>query len=110
MVEAAVVRPRDGGTALTLLLSATRPTASSLPFSESAVIAIMAFVSQNEKEFNSMMHVVAVEVSHAVAADRNHAVTGDGSHAVAGDGSHAVAADRRAFLCRISRVSPHTTP
>jgi hypothetical protein len=112
MVEAAVVRPREGGTALTLLLSATRPTASSLPFSESAVIAIMAFVSQNEKEFHacpSMPHAVAAEASHAVAADGTHAVAADGTHTVAGDGSHAVAADRRAFLCSISRVSPPTT-
>ena len=76
-------------------------------------MAIMAFVSQNEKDFRacpSMPHAVAAEASHAVAADGTHAVAGDGSHAVAGDGSHAVAADRRAFLCRISRVSPHTTP
>ena len=57
-----------------------------------------------------MPHAVAAEAPHAVAADGTHAVAGDGSHAVAGDGSHAVAADRRAVVCRISRVSPHTTP
>jgi hypothetical protein len=65
-------------------------------------MAIMVFVSQNEKEFHSMMHAVAIEAPHAVAADR--------PHAVAANGTHAVAADQRAFLCRISRVSPHTTP
>ena len=57
-----------------------------------------------------VVQAVAGDGTHAVAADRTHAVAGDGSHAVAGDGSHAVAADRRAFLCRISRVSPPTTP
>jgi hypothetical protein len=75
----------------------------------------MAFVSQNEKEFHSMMHGVAVEAPHAVAADGPHAVAADGTHAVAGDGSqavagdgshavardrsHAVAADRRVHAC-----------
>jgi hypothetical protein len=73
-------------------------------------MAIMAFVSQNEKEFHSMMHAVAVEAPHAVAANGPHAVAADGTHTVARDGSHAVAADRRAFLCSISRVSPPTTP
>jgi hypothetical protein len=90
-------------------------------------MAMMVFVSQHEKismraprfcVVYQAPHAVAAEASHAVAADRTHTVAGDGSHAVAGDGSHAVAgdgsiavaADRRAFLCRISRVSPHTTP
>jgi hypothetical protein len=41
----------------------------------------MAFVSQNEKEFNSMMHPVAVEAPHAVTADGPHAVAADGTHA-----------------------------
>jgi hypothetical protein len=51
-------------------------------------MAIMAFVSQNEKDFHacpSMPHAVTSEASHAVAADGTHAVPGDGSHAVAGD-------------------------
>ena len=71
-------------------------------------MAIMAFVSQNEKEFHacpSMPHAVAAEASHAVAAD--------GSHAVAGDGSHAVAAERRARVrrgCRPSSLAPRARP
>lgn len=52
-------------------------------------MAIMAFVSQNEKEFHA-----CPSMPHAVAADGTHAVAGDGTHAVAGDGSHAVAAAR----------------
>jgi dissimilatory sulfite reductase (desulfoviridin) alpha/beta subunit len=65
-------------------------------------MAIMVFVSQNEKEFHacpSMPHAVTAEASHAVAADGTHAVAGDGSHAVARDGSHAVAADRCVRAC-----------
>jgi hypothetical protein len=82
-------------------------------------MAIMVFVNQHEEISTraprfcvayQAPHAVAAEASHAVAADGTHAVAGDGSHAVARDGSHAVAADRRAFLCRISRVSPPTTP
>ena len=82
-------------------------------------MAMMVFVSQHEKismraprfcVAYQAPHAVAAEASHAVAPDGTHAIAGDGSHAVAGNGSHAVAADRRAFLCRISRVSPHTTP
>jgi hypothetical protein len=57
-------------------------------------MAIMAFVSQNEKEFHA-----CPSMPHAVAADGTHAVAGDGSHAVAGDGSHAVAAEQRARAC-----------
>jgi hypothetical protein len=69
-------------------------------------MAIMAFVSQNEKDFHacpSMPHAVAADGTHAVAADGSHAVAGDGSHAVAGDGSHAVAADRRACAAAAAR-------
>jgi hypothetical protein len=90
-------------------------------------MAIMVFVSQHEKisiraphfcvayqaphaVAAEASHAVTAEASHAVAAEASHAVAADGTHAVAGDVSHAVAADRRAFLCRISRVSPHTTP
>jgi hypothetical protein len=68
-------------------------------------MAIMAFVSQNEKDFHacpSMPHAVAAEASHAVAADGTHAVAGDGSHAVARDGSHAVAADRCVRACAVA--------
>ena len=108
---------------------------SSWRFLESAVMAIMVFVSQHEKismrvprfcvayqaphavaaEASHAVaaeapHAVAAEASHAVAAEASHAVAADGTHTVAGDGSHAVAADRRAFLCSISRVSPPTTP
>jgi hypothetical protein len=82
-------------------------------------MAIMVFVSQHEKisicaphfcVAYQAPHAVAAEASHAVAAEASHAVAADGTHTVAGDGSHAVAADRGAFLCSISRVSPHTTP
>jgi hypothetical protein len=102
-------------------------SASSWQFLESAVVAMMVFVSQHEKismraprlcvayqaphaVAAEASHAVAAEASHAVAADGTHAVAGDGSHAVAGDGSRAVAADQRAFLCKLSRVSPPTTP
>jgi hypothetical protein len=92
-----------------------------LLFLESAVMAIMVFVSQHEEISTPAprfcvayqaphavagdgTHAVAAEAPHAVAADRthavaaeaSHAVTADGTHAVAGDGSHAVAADWRA--------------
>ena len=65
-------------------------------------MAIMAFVSQNEKDFHacpSMPHALAAEASHAVATDGTHAVAADGTHAVARDRSHAVAADRHAHTC-----------
>ena len=84
-------------------------------------MAIMAFVSQNEKDFHacpSMPHAVAAEASHAVAAEASHAiaadgthkVAADGTHAVARDGSHAVAAHRRAraHVCRGRRPSSST--
>ena len=85
------------------------PRLSSLwPFLESAVMAIMAFVSQH-KEISTRAscfcvayqapHAVAGNGTHAVAADGTRAVAGDGTHAVAGDGSHAVAADRHAYAC-----------
>ena len=85
----------------------------------------MASVSQNEKEFHSMMHAVAIEAPHAVAADGPHAaphavagdgshavaVARDGSHAVARDRSHAVAADRRLRRgCRPSSLAPRARP
>ena len=60
-------------------------------------MVIMAFVSQNEKDFHtcpSMPHAVATEMPHAVAAD--------GTHAVARDGSHVVTADRRAHACAVA--------
>ena len=43
-------------------------------------MAIMVFVSRNEKDFHacpSMSHVVAAEGTHAVAGEGSHAVTGD---------------------------------
>ena len=82
-------------------------------------MAIVVFVSQHEKiSMRAPRFCVAYQAPHAVARDGTHAVAGDGTravaaeapHAVATDGTHAVAADRRAFLCRISRVSPPTNP
>ena len=71
----------------------------------------VCYVSQHEEiSTRAPRFCVAYQAPRAVAGDGTHAVAADGTHAVAGDGSHAVAADRRAFLCRISRVSPHTTP
>ena len=78
-------------------------------------MAIMAFVSQNEKEFHacpSMPHAVAAEAPHAVAAKAPNAVAADGTHAVAGDGTRAVTADRRARACATvaARRAPRRGP
>ena len=56
-------------------------------------MAIMAFVSQNEKIFTRAPRFrVEYQAPHAVARDGTDAVTGDGTNAVTGDGTHAVTA------------------
>ena len=66
--------------------------ASSWPFLDSAVMAIMVVVSQHEEiSTRAPCFCVAYQAPHAVAAEASHAVAADGTHAVAGDGSHAVA-------------------
>jgi hypothetical protein len=66
--------------------------ASLWPFLESAVMAIVEFVSQHEEvSMRAPRFRVAYQAPQAVARD--------GTHAVAGDRSHAVAADRHTHTC-----------
>jgi hypothetical protein len=78
-------------------------------------MAIMAFVSQNEKTFTrpprfrvlyQAPHAVASDGTNAVAAKALHVVAADGTHEVARDISHAVAADGRRPLSSTPRGRP----